>query len=185
MFCRDTPYSFNPKRGPPARVKTACGAWGSGPCLADEIVEGWAPPPLEGIFGAASPGDDAGINPFPPVTGGTEMLTTKIRTLLISSVAVAAIAVPATASAALRGGLSFKPPVAVKSTAVALEAFPTGKGTVDELETCDGWTHILQADQQAVNNAVEQNSLKDYLSAKDELASDYNGALDAGCGVID
>jgi hypothetical protein len=112
------------------------------------------------------------------------MLTTKIRTLIVSSVAVAAIAVPATASAALRGGLSFKP-VAVKTTAVALEAFPAGKGTVEEEETCDMYTHALQADQQAVNTAVAQNSLKDYLSAKDELASDYNGALDAGCVVID
>jgi hypothetical protein len=112
------------------------------------------------------------------------MLTTKTRTLLVSTVAVAAIAVPATASAALRSGVSFKP-VAVRPVAVALEAFPTGKGTVDELEMCDDWTHVLQADQQAVNTAVDQNNLKDYLKAKDELASDYNGALDAGCGVID
>jgi len=112
------------------------------------------------------------------------MLSRKIRTIIVSTVALAAVAVPATASAAFRtGGLTVRP-VAVK-TVVALEAFPTGKGTVEEQETCDEWTHVLKEDQVQVSSAVESNNLKQYIAAEKELSADVNGALDAGCGVID
>jgi hypothetical protein len=114
------------------------------------------------------------------------MLSTKIQTILVSSVAVAAVSVPATASAALRSPVGLKiAPVAVKTTAVALQAFPTGKGTVEEEELCDEWTHLLQGDQKEANDAVESNNLKQYVNATNALSADTNGALDDGCAVID
>jgi hypothetical protein len=114
------------------------------------------------------------------------MLSTKIRTTVITLVAVGTLVITGVASAAMvqRSALNTKPVVA-RTKVVALEAFPAGKGSVEEQETCDEWTRLLQGDQKEINDAVENNNLKQYVTATNALSADTNSALDAGCGVID
>jgi hypothetical protein len=68
------------------------------------------------------------------------------------------------------------------STVAALDAFPTGgKGSGTEA-TCGLWADRLNADQEAEDNATEKS---DIIEAHDQLNTDKDNALDAGCVVID
>jgi hypothetical protein len=68
------------------------------------------------------------------------------------------------------------------TTAVGMEAFPTGgKGSGTE-EVCHQWTIWLNEDQEQVDNAT---TTVEILDASDQKHADIDAAMDAGCAVID
>jgi hypothetical protein len=68
------------------------------------------------------------------------------------------------------------------ATTAAMEAFPTGgKGSGTEA-VCRAFTSLLNADQEAQENATDK---QDVIDATNQLNSDYNDALSSGCAVID
>jgi hypothetical protein len=134
------------------------------------------------------------------------MLSTRIRTIIIALVAVAASTTTGVAAAAnaparpnhhkpaharrlsrivQRSGGPITKPVVVGSTIAAITAFPTGgKGTGTEA-TCKLWSMQLNQDQGEVDAAVHNNDLQQYNETKGALDEDVSNALDAGCVVID
>jgi hypothetical protein len=101
--------------------------------------------------------------------------------------AIAAVALSASAGlASARGPAkhvgSHLPRVVTTTTAVGMEAFPTGgKGSGTE-ETCHDWTIWLNEDQEQLDNAT---TTVEMLDASDQKKADVDAAMDAGCAVID
>jgi hypothetical protein len=101
---------------------------------------------------------------------------------------VAAVALSASSGLASARGVAKHPGTAgavhkhVKTTAVGMEAFPTGgKGSGTE-ETCHQWTIWLNEDEEQLDNAT---TTVDILNASDQKKADVDAAMDAGCAVID
>jgi hypothetical protein len=113
-------------------------------------------------------------------------VNTKVRTVAALA-AVAGLSLTGVASAATvqRTGGPIAKPVVAGSTSVAVWAFPTGlKGSGTEA-VCADWSDQLGEDRAAEGVAQEHNDLGAYLEAQAKLDEDTNGALDAGCVVID
>ena len=74
------------------------------------------------------------------------------------------------------------PPIGSGTTAVGMEAFPTGgKGSGTE-EVCHQWTIWLNEDEEQLDNAT---TTVDIINASDQKKADVDAAMDAGCAVID
>jgi hypothetical protein len=68
-------------------------------------------------------------------------------------------------------------------TSVAyFDAGPAGGKNNPTQATCDLWADRLNADQDAQDNATDHQGI---IDATNQLNTDYNNTLDAGCFVVD
>ncbi len=67
-------------------------------------------------------------------------------------------------------------------TVAYFDAGPAGGKNNPTQATCDLWADRLNADQEAQDTATEH---QDIVDATNQLNTDYNNTLDAGCFVVD
>ena len=75
--------------------------------------------------------------------------------------------------------------VVVKTTGpktAYFDAGPAGGKNNPTQATCDLWADRLNADQETQDNATDH---QDIVDATNQLNTDYNNTLDAGCFVVD
>jgi hypothetical protein len=117
------------------------------------------------------------------------MLSSKIRTIILTTLTLAAVSAPGVASAATRSGIK-APPVVKASSVVALEAFPAGgKGSGSE-KTCELHTEILNLEAERVREARYaefrgEGTAMGVKMAEVGLETAKDSALEDGCAVID
>jgi len=105
------------------------------------------------------------------------------RTSLITvATTVAVLASGASvASATTRAGATTAPPATVHATtAVAIQAFPTGGQGSGSEATCAAYTRLLQRDELAIKytEGIAQQASQVLLD------DDVDAAMDAGCAVV-
>jgi hypothetical protein len=86
-----------------------------------------------------------------------------------------------TAAARRTGSTTVIHPVSTGPAVAMISAFPTGgKGSGTEA-TCALWSDQLQTDQNAQDEATDK---QDVIDSTNQLNTDVDNALDAGCAVI-
>jgi len=106
---------------------------------------------------------------------------TKLHTKPVTKTKVTSKKTTSTAAARKTGGTTVIHPVSTGPAVVMISAFPTGgKGSGTEA-TCALWSGQLQEDQNAQDEATDKDAI---IETTNQLNTDINNALDAGCAVI-
>jgi hypothetical protein len=99
----------------------------------------------------------------------------------VTKVKVTSKKTTSTAAARKTGGTTVIHPVSTGPAVAMISAFPTGgKGSGTEA-TCGLWSEQLQTDQNAQDEATDK---QDVIDTTNQLNTDVDNALEAGCAVI-